>query len=128
MDAIWKEVIWTQFGASIDMFGDALSACPDELWKARMWNDPDIQPEFSEFWYIAYHTLFWLDLYLSGSVEGFVPPAPYNLDETDPRGLLPERSYTRGELQSYLAHCRQKCRETIEFLTDEKAHQVCKFS
>ena len=50
MDDIWKEVLWRQFGATIDMFGDALSACPDELWKARMWSDPDMPPEFSEFW------------------------------------------------------------------------------
>jgi hypothetical protein len=127
MDIIWKTVLWSQFGATIDMFGNALGACPDELWTATMWNDPTMQPEFSAFWYIGYHTLFWLDLYLSGAIEGFTPPAPYNLDELDPKGLLPERIYTRDELLTYLEHCHQKCRMTIELLTDEKANQVCKF-
>jgi hypothetical protein len=128
MDIIWKTMLWSQFGAAIDMFGNAMRACPDELWTAHMWNDPAMQPEFSDFWYVAYHTLFWLDLYLSGSDEGFIPPAPYNLDELDPRGILPERCYTRDELLTYLEHCRQKCHDTIEQLTDEKAHRVCKFT
>src|SRR3954471_23807475 len=104
VDAIWRASIWQQFGAAIDMLGNALLACPDELWKDRS------QP--LEYWYVVYHTLFWLDLYLSGSVEGFAPPAPFSLDELDPAGLLPDRIYTKGELQIYLDHCRQKCRAT----------------
>lgn len=120
MDVIWKEALWSQFDATIDMFGNALRACPEELWTSHMWNDPDMKPEFSDFWYIAYHTLFHLDLYMSGAVEGFVPPAPYNLDELDSRGVLPDRIYTQDELLTYLKHCRQKCQETIEQLTDEK--------
>jgi hypothetical protein len=27
----WKKVLWQQFGASIDMFENALKACPDDL-------------------------------------------------------------------------------------------------
>src|SRR5690349_19275663 len=119
MDAIWKDVIWSQFGATIDMLENALLACPDELWTDRS--------EYQAFWYIVYHTLFWLDLYLSGSVEGFAPPAPFTLEELDPAGLIPPRPYTKDELHSYLKHCRQKCRTTIEALTDEKARQLCKF-
>ena len=128
MDTTWTAIIWRQFGAAIDMLENALRACPDKLWSARLWSDRSQRPEFSEFWYVVYHTLFWLDLYLSGSVEGFAPPAPFTLDEIDPAGLLPERRYTKDELQSYLDHDRQKCRATIETLTDEKARQRCKFS
>jgi hypothetical protein len=128
MDPTWKAIIWPQFGAVIDMLENALRACPDELWRDSLWSNRSEQPEFSEFWYIVYHTLFWLDLYLSGSVEGFAPPASFTLDELDPAGLLPERPYTKDELQSYLAHGRQKCRATLEALTDEQARQSCKFS
>jgi hypothetical protein len=128
MEEIWKTILWSQFGATIDMFGNAVRACPDEFWMAHMWKDPAVPPEFSDYWYVAYHTLFWLDLYLSGAVEGFAPPAPYNLDELDPRGILPERVYTRDELLAYLEHCRQKCHQTIEGLTDEKAHQLFRFT
>lgn len=117
MDATLRPIIWQQFGAAIDMLDNALLACPEQLW-----SDRSQQPEF---WYVAYHTLFWLDLYLSGSAEGFAPPAPFTLDELDPAGVLPERPYTKDELRSYLHHCRRKCQTTIERLSDEKAGQRC---
>jgi DinB superfamily len=56
-----------------------------------------------------------------GVGQGFLPPAPFTLDELDPSGLLPERPYTKDELQRYLDHGREKCRAAIEALTDEKA-------
>ena len=89
--------------------------CPDDLWSDRS--------QRPEFWYLAYHTLFWLDLYLHGSIEGFAPPAPFNLDELDPAGLLPERPYAKRELIEYLEHGRRRLQATIETLTDEKARQ-----
>ena len=126
MDENWRTSLWQQFGAAIDMLGNAVAACPDELWRVRLWDDAEL-PEAAEFWYIVYHTLFWLDLYLSGAVEGFAPPAPFTLDELDPAGLLPETPYSRDELQAYLEHGRKKCRETIDALTDERASRRCHF-
>jgi hypothetical protein len=128
MDPTWRTIIWQQFGAAIDMLDNALRACPDQLWRDRLWNNRSEQPEYAEFWYIAYHALFWLDFYLSGSLEGFVPPVPFTLDELNPAALLPERPYTKNELKTYLEHGRQKCQATIEGLTDEKARQRCGFS
>lgn len=101
------------------MLENALIACPDDLW-----GDRDQQPEY---WYLVYHALFWLDLYLHGSIEGFSPPAPFTLDELDPAGLMPERVYSKDELQTYLRHCRRKCLATIESLTDERAKEPCVF-
>ena len=120
MDTTWKEIIWQQFGASIDMLENAMRACPEELWCDR-----SQQPEY---WYMVYHTLFWLDLYLSGAVAGFAPPAPFNLDELDPAGILPERVYTKDEMQTYLEHGREKCRAVIGALTEERASQRCVFT
>jgi hypothetical protein len=128
MDNIWKAVTRRQFGAAIDMLENALNACPPELWSAPILRDQPDRTEISAFWYVAYHALFWLDLYLFGSVEGFRPPAPFNLAELDPAGLLPERQFSKDELLTYLGHGRQKCRKTIESLTDEKSHQRCRFS
>src|SRR5436853_2940383 len=91
MDTLWKASLWQQFGAAIDMLENALLACPD-----RLWNDRSQRPEF---WYVVYHTLFFLDLYLHGSVDGFVPPPPFWLDEMDPAGVHPERVYSKDELQ-----------------------------
>ena len=129
MTIIDQGMLWRQFGASIDMFGEALRDCPDELWTARLWEDQSDQwvaAGFSTFWYLGYHTLFWLDLYLYGSEEGFAPPAPFDLVEMDPNEALP-RTYTRAELLDYLEYCRRKCQETISALTDEQANRICHF-
>jgi hypothetical protein len=115
-----KTVIWQQFGASIDMFDDAIVLCPDQLWTAVLWKDPD-DAQYGQFWFVAYHTLFWLDLYLTGAKEGFAPPAPFI------RGALPDKPYTKDQIRWYLDQCRRKCQSTIEALTDEKAHRRCTF-
>ena len=119
MDAFWKTILWQQFGAAIDMLENAMHACPESLWGDRSKNP--------EFWYVTYHTLFWLDMYLSDSPDGFRPPAPFGLEEMDPAGVLPDRVYTKDELQTYLEHGRQKCRTAIANLTDEKARQQISF-
>ncbi len=113
MDATSRTALWHQFGAAIDMLDNALHACPEELW-----GDRTRQPQF---WYLVYHTLFWLDFYLSGSREGFSPPPPFTLAELDPAGVVPDRVYTREELARYLQHGRAKCRARLEGLTPEEA-------
>lgn len=117
MDMTWKASVWRQFGATIDMLDNALRACPDEFWQERLYNERSVQPEFAEFWYVAYHTLFWLDFYLSDSAEGFAPPAPFTLSELE-AGLPPERMYTKIELQTYLEYGRNKCWARLETLAD----------
>lgn len=122
--------LWRQFGAAIDMVGDALRDCPDALWDTPLWDDqPDqwVAVGFSTFWYLGYHTLFWLDLYLTGAEEGFVPPAPFDLVEMDAGEVLP-RMYTRDELLGYLDHCRRTCQTTLSTLSDEQAARVCRFA
>jgi hypothetical protein len=79
------------------------------------------------FWYLGYHTLFWLDLYLTGAEEGFAPPAPFDLVEVEAGEVLP-RTYTREELLRYLEYCRQKCQETIGALSAERAYSLCRFA
>lgn len=124
------EMLWRQFGAAIDMLRDALRDCPDELWEKRLWEDlPDqwVAAGFSTFWYLGYHTLFWLDLYLTGAEEGFAPPAPFDLVEMDAGEILP-RTYTREELLGYLEYCYRKCQETLVALSIEQASRLCRFS
>ncbi|MCC6612665.1 MAG: DinB family protein [Anaerolineae bacterium] len=124
--ATLKEGLWRQFGASIDYLADTMRACPDELWLTPLY--PDDKPTFAQFWYRAYHTLFWIDLYLTGTEEGFLPPPPFMLIEQDDDGPLPERPYTKDELLTYLQACREKCKTTIDALTDEAAERCCRFS
>jgi len=117
MDATSRASLWDQFGAAIDMLENAIRACPDELW-----HDRTRQPEF---WYLAYHTLFFLDYYLADAAEGFAPPAPFTLSELDPSGVLPDRVYRKEKLLAYLEHGRKKARHRIGVLTPETAAQLC---
>ena len=128
MDNVWSAVLWKQFGAAIDMLDDAMLACPDSLWRQPVWHDPSVPSQRAEFWYVAYHTLFWLDLYLFGSEEGFAPPAPFTLvEEEDSVSSLPDRPYSKDELRAYLVSVRQKCRAIIETMSDEYARHPVDF-
>ena len=67
------------------MLAQAIRACPDNLW-----SDPSNPPQWNPngvagFWYLAYHTLFFLDLQLSGAAPEFTPPPPFNLRELESR-------------------------------------------
>lgn len=119
MDATWKAALWRQFGAAIDMLENAVVACPDAVWRDRS-REP-------EFWYLVYHTLFFLDYYLSDRFDDFRPPPPFTLSELDPAGVMPERVYTREEMREYLGHGRRKCRAVLEALTEEEARAHRRF-
>lgn len=125
MKLAWNTIIWQQFGAAIDMLGDALHACPHELWRYQMWEDPDDGQEYGELWFVVYHTLYWVDLFLTGTREGFTPPERFQLYAKGPDGRLPKTPYTKEDLQAYLAECRQKCQTAFEGLTDESAQAPC---
>ena len=83
----WKKIIWQQLGASIDSLENAIKACPEKVWGDKT--------GFHEFWYMVYHTLFFLDYYMSGTSDNFATPEPFTLSELDPSVLLPERAYTK---------------------------------
>ena len=119
MDSNCKVMIWNQYGAAIETLKKAITTCPEELW----FDDT----KKHKFWYLAYHTLFWMDYYLSNEGESFRPPEPFGLEELDPAGVLPERPYTKAELLGYLGICRNKCRETIFGLTEDSANKPFQF-
>ena len=111
MNDALRQLVWRQFGAAIDALEAAIRACPDSLW-----GDRSRRPEF---WYVAFHTLFFLDYYSAKARDGFAPPAPFGLEEMDPEGVMPPRVYTREELLRYLEYGRERSREAIRRLTEE---------
>src|SRR6266550_3531979 len=89
----WRSAIRQQFHAAIDMLGNAIEACPNSVWSGQ---------GQGAFWYLAFHTLFFLDLYLSEEDESrFHPPPPFGLTELAPGSVPPERAYRNGELLLY---------------------------
>ena len=118
--AFLKKTIWSQLGASVKMLGNAIAACPDELWSDSSVPKP--------YWTQAYHALFFLDLYLSESPTLMNPPSKYKPLERGPNGPVPQRAYTRAELLEYLEYGRAKARSTIDALTEEMITKECGFS
>lgn len=110
MTPSYQQSLWKQFGATIDMLENALKMCPEKLWDTE-----------SRFWYKAYHTLFYLDYYLTVDPDSFTPPTPFTLSEFDPSGAMPDRTYTKDELLSYLDASREKCHRVIASLNDDLA-------
>ena len=107
MDNLMKESLWKQFGASIDMLENSITACPEHLWSDK-----------KLFWYWTYHTIFYLDYYLTLEPQNFSPPKPFTLSEFE-NGTMPERIYTKEELIMYLRFCKNKCHDLIKNLTNE---------
>lgn len=102
-------VLWTQLDAALVTLRNAIEAASPETWTARCGN--------GEFWLAAFHALFFLDLYATGVLEGFEPPAPFEATELD-EDARPSRVYTREELLTYLSYGRDKGKAQIEALTD----------
>jgi DinB superfamily len=131
IDNLWRTILWKQFGAAIDMLDNTLVACPDSLWTQRLWRNPpppEFPLQFAEFWYVTFHTLVWLDLYLSGiPEEEIAPPAPFAQGVLDSVEAQPERPYTREELRAYLASTRQKCRSMLIALTDQQPRRPVEY-
>jgi hypothetical protein len=125
MEKTVQKALQSQFSAALKMLESAVADCPPDLWQGRLWQERNLRPEFAEFWYIVSHTLFWTDLYLSGSYDGFAPPAPFTLVELDPAGVLPDRIYSQQQLLAYLEHCREKSKKCINGLTEVSAARVC---
>jgi hypothetical protein len=116
-----RAALLRQYMGVHDMLAGAMGACPDRLWNARIWPAGIDTPAISEFWYVAFHALFWHDLYLDSTLEGFAPPAPFTRDELNAEITLPATPYTRAELHRYLDYCRDKTIQRIGSLTPEAA-------
>jgi hypothetical protein len=111
----FTDCLWKNFGAAIDMLKNAIALCPDELWQKER-----------KFYYLSYHTVIFLDYYLSNPVRDFKPDLPYTI--TDPGNLpaeaiddvIPNQSYTKEEFFSYLSSIREKCKKLITEASGEK--------
>jgi len=117
----WLAALVHQFAAAIEALERAIRACPEHVW------DDASLPIAQRFWYLAYHTLFWLDYYMAPNERDFRPPAPYTMGEMDPAGAYPDVVYTSQQLLGYLDHGRRRCAARLGPLTETEAAQPCGF-
>ncbi len=116
-----RSVLASQLEAALCMLGECIAKCPDEHWDAPIAKYP--------FWHVAYHTLCFVDCYLSADNAAFArlikdraaraargEPGAIDLH---PAGMAeleeeyPSRRFTRGEMLAYIAICREKVAEVL---------------
>ncbi len=112
------------FDEALRLLETALTDCPDTLWETDLW--PDEAPTAptphgglhgSAPWFLAYHALSCLDYDLSGELEPWAPPHPFD----DNTWSSPNRAFTKAELLGYVEYCRGRVRQTLDALTDDTA-------
>jgi hypothetical protein len=96
-------LLWRQFGAAIEMLGNAIGACPDELWAE--------EPKFCR---MSHHIVFFLHYYLSDEMpmeSEYVPPPPFTKSEfeDEPQQVV----YAKAEILEFLRLGREKLREQL---------------
>lgn len=107
MPPIAPAIIASQLEAGLCMFDECVRACPDEHWDSPIAKYP--------FWLVAYHTLCYVDCYLSRGSAVFSPRP-----DLHPKGMqeyeeeYPSRRFERDELVRYIGICRAKVRTELE--------------
>src|SRR6478736_6711282 len=115
MNSLFRDTLWKNFAAVIDMLTSVIAKCPDKIWK-----------EEKKFYYITYHNVILLEYYLSNPVRDFKPYLPYTLGDIDhlPAGaiddVLPFEFYSKTEMLVFINKIREKCERLICSSTDEK--------
>lgn len=121
-------ILHRQFTSAMLMLRETLHNTPQTLWEKQMWVVVGENPVFSQPWYIFYHTLFFADLYLQTTDEGYAPPAPFNLDELDPAGIPPGKVFNKTDLEVFITYILAKSDAIFPKMTNEKALRVAEFS
>ena len=128
MQTNWQTLIGRQFAAAIQMLRAAIEACPPELWDDRTQGTP--------FWHIAYHALYYVDLYLSPDEKSFATQPFHETyahflpgDYGDHAGVVatPSHAFSKTQLLGYADHCLEKCDDVFASLTDERVLERCGF-
>jgi len=104
-----NQILSSQFEASLCMMHHCIKACPPKQWEGKIAN--------ATFRQVAYHTLFFVDLYLSPSAESF-ELRDLHRRGGDERGPTVSRGLSKRETLSYLSICREKA---IDKLATESA-------
>ena len=118
----YKDVIRSQYHASLEMLEQAIAKCPESIW--------DNPGDKTKFWHIAYHALFYTHLYLQVTEKEFVAWVKHrkdyhNMDPLpEPAHGLPETRipYTKEDVLAYLTLCQEQVDEkTGQLKLDDKS-------
>jgi hypothetical protein len=105
-----KEIIKSQYLASLAMLQQAIEECPQELWANNDFSNP--------FWHVVYHALFYTYLYLHPREEEFTPWAKqrkgyHRMSGEEAKNFTP---YTQAEMLEFLQFCQKQVEEQVDAL------------
>jgi len=110
-----RDSLAAQYGAAIETLRRVVEACPDDLWP--------VPPDGMSFFYIAYHTAFFLHFDLSAVPEpDYIPPEPFTRSEFED-ATLPPRIYTQAEVLQLIDHAKVLFESSVTNMTEERAMQ-----
>ncbi|MGH9106772.1 MAG: hypothetical protein ACRDZX_13245 [Acidimicrobiales bacterium] len=144
MASVWVESVGRSVDEALKMLAAAVRDCSDELWTASMWSvqateiagevrDIDGRPvtdpaerdalvqRWSAPWSVVWHALEVLDYDLGGGLDGWAPSPPFaGKPHWQTFTSLPV-PWSPSEIVTYVDYCRQKVRDTLAVMTEEKA-------
>lgn len=96
---LFKLALTTQYEAALSMLNHCLEACPPEHWEGKIAQ--------GTFRWVAYHTLFFTDLYLSANNEAFIRRDLHERggDERGPEACV---GLSKEDALVYVPLCREK--------------------
>lgn len=114
--------------------------CSADVWDLSMWDvtkdrdwgrppppmlangdaDPRGLNAHSAVWYVTLHLVQSLDYNFSARASSWEPPPPFRKGD-DTHGRLPERTYTREELLTYIGYVQDKTRTTLAAVEADEA-------
>jgi len=120
----YKQIMLGQFEAALAMLKQCIERCPADLWESKV-----VEMTVRQ---IAYHTLYFVDLYLSASENDFPLRDVHHLggDEREP---VVSPGLDQAATLAYLAICLEKLRSTLACETEEtlggrSGFSWCKFN
>lgn len=112
MTEYFKSILKGQFEGALCMLDHCIRACPAEHWEGKIAN--------RTFRWVAYHTLFWVDMYLSpGDEDAFVLRDFHHRGGDERDDLADNPGLGKDETLAYVAICRQKVLESLAAETAE---------
>lgn len=119
MIELYRTTIRSQLDAALTMLKEAAIQCPDEHWEGKVGNHA--------FWHVAYHALFFTDLYLSRDDKTFEGPEFYREDyhflgrKPFPpyEEVVVDQPYTKDVILGYIERCRSKLTDALATETTE---------
>src|SRR5687768_8325533 len=112
----FKELLAHQFDAAFCTLNACIDRCPESAWNAPVGN--------LAFCQVAFHTLFFADLYLGPNEESLRGQQFHRDNEAffrDYEELQDRRQqllYERPSVKAYLQHCRRKAAEAMAAETE----------